>query len=132
MQKSDSASALADELKAIELPDKLVYMAVVKEGDSDKDNKIELVKKYSGSNSHNYKIINGSGCGTVGGKDILIIKYGVEKLEDVKSCLFYMEFDKKAAEAAQKEKSTPKASEKAPAENTTEKPALETTDTTTK
>lgn len=130
VEKSDSATALVDELKKIELPAELVYMAVEKEGDSDKENKIEVVKKYSGSGSHNYKIINGSGCGTAGGKDVLIIQYGIEKLDDVKNCLVYLAYDKKAAEAALKEKSAP-AAEDAPAEETAEEPAPETADTAT-
>ncbi len=136
VEKSDSGTALADELKKIDVPAELVYMALEKEGESGKDNKIEVIKKYSDDGGHSYKIIGESGCGQVGGKDVLIIQYSISKLKDIKNCLIYLEYDKQAAEAAFKEKADAKdkaedKAEDAPAEEKTEEAAPKTSDAAT-
>jgi len=93
IERSDSVSNLASNLKKVTLPNNLIYLALKKEDPegSFSDYKIiEIVKTFeSGDITH--ITFDNSGYGTVGNKKIVIIQYPLDKFKELEHCIIYLE-----------------------------------------
>jgi len=91
LEKSDSFLSFAANLEKIEKPDDLIYFALKKNETKkgfEKNDIVDIVKKFEGGGSFNKTLINGAGYGTVEKQNILIIEYSINKY-DVEDCIMY-------------------------------------------
>ena len=93
IDRSDSVSNLASNLKKISLPNNLIYLALKKENPerSFSDDKIiEIVKTFeSGDITH--ITFDNTGYGTLGNKKIVIILHPLDKFKELEHCIIYLE-----------------------------------------
>ena len=97
IDRSDSVSNLASNLKKISLPNNLIYLALKKEDPEGSFSKydekiIEIVKTFkSGDITH--ITFDDTGYGTVGNKKIVIIQHPLDKFKELEHCIIYLEHE---------------------------------------
>ena len=90
--KSSTSLDLAANLQKISMPPNLEYMALDKyssSSDFDNNNVIEIVNKLK-NHSLSTTTINGAGYGSDGKNKFVIIKYPINKFNNIKSCTIYL------------------------------------------
>jgi hypothetical protein len=91
---NDTALSLAACLETIEGPEELIYLSLERKVENrfshDRERKIEIMNKCEDRRVFSETVINGSGYGSINGRRIIVIKYDVEKFDDIECCTIYL------------------------------------------
>ncbi|MCM8535116.1 MAG: hypothetical protein NE334_04200 [Lentisphaeraceae bacterium] len=94
IKKSSSVLDLAAKIEKLNFPSNILYVGLEKDVEIGEEDMLDIVKKYKKDGYKSVFTKEGTGYGTISGKDIIVIHYPIDKYKDIENCVIYLEHKK--------------------------------------